>query len=125
LCWSDDGGANWTRTSAGSSLTSNPIWTGTEFLVYDRARVYRSTNGKSWTNEATVPSNLDIGQVARSPTGTFVAGNHEWQRWYDSQQFYRSTDGKTWESLASSAFTGSHPIKFVQFGYVEPGAGCD
>ena len=125
LCWSDDGGANWTRTSAGSSLTSNPIWTGTEFLVYNRARLYRSANGKTWTNEATVPNDLDLGQIARSPEGTFVAGNHEWQHWYDSQEFYRSTDGKNWESLSSDAFTGSHPVKFVQFGYVEAGAGCE
>lgn len=124
LCWSDDGGAHWTRTNAASALTSNPVWTGSEFLVYDRARVYRSANGKEWTNEATVPNDIDLGQVARSPEGTFVAGNHEWQHWYDAQKFYRSTDGKNWETLTSGAFTGGHPIKFVQFGYVEVGAGC-
>ena len=124
VCWSDDGGANWTMVDLTSELDAGPIFTGTEFLVWSRGRVHWSADGKTWTNEALSSSNLRFGAVARSPEGTFVAVNGEWQEWYGSQHFYRSSDGKTWETLPATAFKGGHPITFMTFGYVEAGNGC-
>jgi hypothetical protein len=125
VCYSLDGGDEWKKVDLpGDVLTSNVIWTGTEFMVWDGATLHRSDDGQAWTNERTVPENIAIGTVARGEDGSFVAANWGWTTWYDQQRFFRSTDGKNWEVLAQDKFVGSHPIQFIHFGYVEPGAGC-
>ncbi len=125
VCWSDDGGENWTMVEdLATELDAGPIYTGSEFLVWSRGHVHRSADGKTWSTETLSSSNLRFGAVARSPEGTFVAVNGEWQEWYDAQHFYRSADGKTWETLPATAFHGGHPITFLAFGYLAAGDGC-
>jgi hypothetical protein len=140
-CRSTDGGQTWTETSVGGAVSAQLLWTGTEFLTWGRTgngtpALFRSTNGAAWTATPTVVRRRtsggatserpgpDVGAVARSDTGTFVAVRGGWQVWYDQQEFYRSTDGITWDALPPGAFAGSHPIQFIAFGRTAPGVSC-
>jgi hypothetical protein len=124
VCRSLDGGDTWMQILISQRLTSPPVWTGSEFYVYEGGTLHRSADGAQWSNFQVVPEGLSIGPVARSPEGTFVAANDGWMVWYEAQQFYRSEDGITWEILPDGAFVGSHPIYFMAHGRVKPGAGC-
>ena len=93
-------------------------------MVWQTNTLYRSTDGTTWTSSALQPSSVHIGPVAIGKDGTFVAVNNDWMAWYDKQAFYRSTDGVSWETLASTAFTGSHPINFIEPGDVPASAMC-
>lgn len=124
VCRSPDGGDTWTQVPVSGGLSSPPVWTGSEFFVYEGNTLHRSADGAEWSNVPLVGDNLSIGQVARSPEGTFVAANGGWMVWYEKQEFYRSEDGVTWETLPEGAFVGSHPIYFMAYGRVKPGAGC-
>jgi hypothetical protein len=124
VCTSSDGGDTWAVVQLGDSLSSNPIWDGSQFLVWKGSTVYRSADGMTWSNETTEPSNISIGAVARSSNGTFVATNDGWMVWYEQQKFFRSSDGITWEVLDPSKYIGSHPINFIEFGFAEPSADC-
>lgn len=124
VCRSLDGGDTWMQILISERLTSPPIWTGTEFFVYEGNTVHYSADGAQWSSQQLVGDDLSIGQVARSPEGTFVAANDGWMVWYEKQKFYRSEDGKVWETLPEGAYVGSHPIYFMAYGRVKPGQGC-
>ncbi len=124
ICRSIDGGNVWTHHPVTERFTSPPVWTGTEFWIYGGAVLWKSSDGAAWTSQAIEPNNISIGALARSPAGTLVAANDGWQVWYEKQQLFRSTDGVHWQVLPTTAFTGSHPINFVSFGYVTPSSGC-
>lgn len=124
VCTSTDGGDSWSAVSVSDGLTSPPIWTGDAFMVWNRNRVFTSADGTSWDEQEVTPSSVSIGPVARGDDGTFVAANDGWMVWYEEQELYRSTDGIVWEVLDKTAFTGSHPINFIEFGYAEPSADC-
>jgi hypothetical protein len=66
---------------------------------------------------------MRVGPVARSDKGTLVAISNVWGA-YAQQQFIRSTDGLSWEVLPQTAFTPSHPIGYMAFGYADPSAVC-
>ncbi len=123
VCYSADGDA-WTHVAIADRLTSPPLWTGSEFWIYSGSKLFKSPDAKTWTNQNIEPTNISIGPLARSPQGTLVAANDGWQVWYEKQHFFRSTDGVHWDTLPATAFTGSHPINFISFGYVPPSAGC-
>jgi hypothetical protein len=90
----------------------------------------RSTDGARWTATALTASHADgsrattprITAAARSPSGTFVTVHNEWNQWYERQLFYRSTDGIRWQALPSSAFVGSHPVRFFVHAELARGA---
>lgn len=124
VCYSKDGGDTWKLVKLDTALGPAVLWADTEFMVYNGSKRYHSADGVTWQNDTTVPANIQIGAAARSPDGTFVAANDGWLVWYEKQKFFRSTDGKTWEVLPAASFVGSHPINFMSFGYVDPGAGC-
>ena len=124
VCRTTDGGDNWEHVPVSQGLSSPPIWTGSEFFVYEGSTLHRSADGATWQSEPISPGDISIGQVARSPGGTFVAANAGWMVWYEKQKFFRSEDGVNWEVLPAEAFTGSHPIYFMAHGEVTPGAGC-
>jgi hypothetical protein len=124
ICRSDDAGDTWTVHSPASGFSSNPIWTGAKFMVWSDTALYESSDGASWSSQDIAPAGTRIGPVARGKSGTFVAVKDDWGAWYDQQEFYRSEDGVTWQKLAKSAFTGSHPIKFIEAGVVEASATC-
>lgn len=123
VCRSTDGNT-WTFAQVAERFTSPPVWTGSEFWVYAGPKLYQSADGTTWTSKDIDPPNLQIGALARSPAGTLVAANDGWQVWYEKQQFFRSTDGVHWTVLPPTAFTGSHPINFISFGYVPASAAC-
>lgn len=127
-CHSADGGMTWDiETLATEPLTSPPIWSGTEFMIWQRNRVHRSANGASWTTTNLVPSTVQVGPVTRSPEGTFVATHellYEGSRaGYETQVFYRSEDGVNWQT-ATTGFVKSHWIIDLTFGYATPSTAC-
>ncbi len=124
ICRSPDAGDTWTQVPVAEGFSAPPVWTGSEFFVYQGNVLHRSATGEVWTSEPLTPASTSIGQVARSPEGTFVAVNDGWQTWYEQQRFFRSTDGKTWEQLAAGTYVGGHPIYFMAHGTVPAGAGC-
>jgi len=124
VCWSADGDTWNAVTVSEDAFTSPPVWTGTEFWIYSGAELYKSADAQDWTSVTIEPADIAIGALARSPAGTLVAANAGWDVWYDQQQFFRSTDGVHWEALPMNAFTGSHPINFIRFGYLQPSQGC-
>jgi hypothetical protein len=126
VCTSSDGGDSWelVRLDA-DNLSASVLWTGSEFMTWNRSDVHRSKDGKVWIKEQISPANISIGAVARAPHGTFVASNDGWLVWYEKQQFFRSNDGVRWEVLDNSKFKGSHPITFLRFGYADAASvGC-
>ena len=122
-CTSTDGGARWSAAEVGQDGLGQLVWDGEAFVTFSNGRVHRSADGVSWTSEDTTPS-VRVGAAAYSPeTGTIVGVRGGWRTWYEDQLFWRSTDGgRTWEEAGS--FTGSHPIRFVEFGWVEPSPAC-
>ncbi|MBZ5707768.1 WD40/YVTN/BNR-like repeat-containing protein [Nannocystis pusilla] len=124
VCRTSDGGDTWEYVPVSADLSSPPIWTGSEFFVYEGSTLHRSADGASWQSEPITPADASIGPIARSPEGTFVAANAGWMVWYEKQRFFRSEDGVNWEVLPDGAFAGSHPIYFMAHGEVAPGAGC-
>ena len=136
VCRSIDNGQNWTSVSLGAAVGSRVIWTGTEFFVWGGNKLYRSTNGVGWVSMPTTlkraladggsstEAGPDIGPVARSPGGTFVAVNGGWQQWYDKQLFLRSTDGLVWQSLPKTNYKPSHPMTHIVWGPAPRSALC-
>jgi hypothetical protein len=121
-CRSTDNGKTFTDSKMGGDVTSFAHFTGTDFVAWgrtDKNVMYKSSDGATWT---VTPTTHAIGPSARSDKGTFVATNTGWLAWYEKQSFYRSTDGITWEALPKTAFTGSHPIRGMAFGLVDPAA---
>jgi hypothetical protein len=123
VCLSTDGSV-WEQIKVSDRFTSPPVWTGSEFVIYAGAERFTSPDGKVWASGEITPKDIAIGALVRSPSGTYVAANDGWQVWYEKQHFYRSNDGIEWEVLPDMAFTGSHPIYFISFGYVPASSGC-
>ena len=131
-CRSVDQGQTWTSKALGQTLESRLLFSGTEFMVWSGSALFRSQDGTTWTstptkrtvNGAPATGSPNLGPVARSPGGTFVAVNGVWQTWYDKQRFLRSTDGITWDELPSGAFVGSHPMTHIVWAAAGSSAGC-
>lgn len=87
-------GDAWNYIQVADRFTSPPIWTGTEFWIYSGAELFKSADALNWTSVTIEPANIAIGAFARSPAGTLVAA------------------------------TGSHPINFIRFGYLQPSSDC-
>jgi hypothetical protein len=123
-CRSTDGGQTWTATPTGlTSLLSQGVWTGSQFLFWgDDSTMVSSPDGATWTKTPMVTP-MRIGAVARGDSGTIVAISSVWQA-YDAQTFLRSKDGLTWEVLPASAFVHSHPFFYMTFGYADPSEAC-
>jgi len=140
-CRSLDGGDTWTASNVGGEVNSRLLWTGDMFVTWGRTTDFKpsrfsSTDGETWTvtptetrvkntdGTTTTGPGPDLGAVARSDGGTFVAVNGGWQQWYDKQSFYRSKDGLTWDALDKANFVGSHPIQFIAYGVGQRGGAC-
>jgi len=125
VCRSADGGETWTRQDIQNVQTPSTIlWTGTEFVFWGNAsRIYRSTDGLSWSSEAIVANNFwrfpSFGATSRSDSGTFVMINGDWRQWYEQQRFFRSEGRARWTQLPSPVFVRSAHINFLEFGYVD------
>lgn len=124
VCYSRNGGQDWSSKSIAGSLMANGIWNGNEFMAWSYGTVYRSADGQSWTSGETVPNDVEFGVTAISDRGTIVAVTNGWQQHYDSQVFYRSEDGVNWEALSDDSYTGGHPIHVIAFGYGQPSEHC-
>ncbi len=122
-CHSTDGGKTFIAQDMGANISSKVLWDGSRFIAFSPGKAHTSSDGQSWSS-ADLSQNINIGAVAVSPEGTFVAVRGGWQVWYDEQEFYRSTDGVNWTTLPQSAFNGGHPINFMTFGYAAPSSAC-
>jgi len=144
-CTSKDGGDTWAAANIGGTVDSRLVWDGSMFVTWGRANDgnggtyparFTSSDGSSWMATAIMVRSKnpdgtmqtkpgpDLGAVARSDSGTYVAVNGGWQQWYDKQRFYRSEDGITWDTLDAANYVGSHPIQFIAFGMGERGGAC-
>ncbi len=119
-CHSTDGGDRWTREKIPAAIRGDLIWTGSEFRAYTNGRFFRSSDGKTWTSQATTPNNILPGFMAISDAGTFVGIHRENQ----TDHFYRSEDGVAWTRLPATAHGTGPRIWRVVFGYAEPSASC-
>jgi hypothetical protein len=124
VCRSIDGGRTWTARSISNRLRGGGVWTGSEFMTWDRGTVFRSTDGDTWTRTDTVPSDVDVGVVAISDSGTFASITAGYKQEYEGQRAYRSEDGIQWEVLSDDAFSQGHPMRAMTFGYGLPSAEC-
>ena len=123
-CSSTNGGESWTTAEIGGGVDSSPLWTGEQFMAWGGQTAYSSPDGVNWSAQPVEPS-VQIGAAAIAPqTGTIVAVRGGWNVWYEDQEFYRSADGLSWETLDAGAYTGSHPIRAIAFGYVDPSDAC-
>lgn len=122
VCTSTDGGDTWQQNPVNDSFSSGGVWTGTEFYVWSGSTRFKSENGIDWTSDAGSPKNLQLGPVTRAPDGTFAAIHQSWDNYYEEQRFVVSANGIDWQD--ASTFVGSHPVNFLDFGYVEPSAMC-
>lgn len=126
VCRSTDEGVTWTLHALPDDArpsSSALIATGTEFMMWSFGAILRSTDGMTWTRTPTEPS-IEVGAVARSPEGTFVAVRGGWNHWYGDQYFYRSTDGIRWEQLGLAAAPQGHPIGWITYGQVNASLAC-
>lgn len=126
VCRSTDEGVTWTlHTLPGDARPSSSslIATSTEFLMWTYGALLRSSDGMTWNRTPTEPS-IEVGAVARSPGGTFVAVRGGWTHWYDQQYFYRSLDGIRWEQLGLADAPQGHPILWLTYGEVSPSLAC-
>jgi hypothetical protein len=123
VCTSSDGGDTFSYVDLGEGGSSGAVFTGTEFLVYIGGMGHRSADGIEWSS---FPVSVGVGAIAMDPaTGTFIAlDGNGWGRPYDMQRLYRSTDGEAFELLGESAFTHSHPLTHITFGYGSSSASC-
>jgi photosystem II stability/assembly factor-like uncharacterized protein len=124
VCRSTDGGRTWSSTSLSNRLRGHGVWTGEEFMTWDRGKVFRSYDGATWTETPTVPSDIDPGIVAVSDQGTFASITAGYRQHYENQLAYRSEDGIHWEVLPLEAFTQGHPMKVMVFGFGQPSEYC-
>lgn len=124
-CRSTDGGRTFELSSIGGSADSHLVWSGTDFVVYGDGNAYRSPDGANFMAAPMMPS-INLGPVAVSDSGTFVAIEGGWgdSVWYENQEFYRSEDGINWEVLSPGSFTGGHPMRTLAFGYLSPSDDC-
>lgn len=125
ICRSTDQGLTWSViTGPTDYFESRVLFTGAGFVAWSNGKVHRSTDGATWTTSNTVsrsPTGVmgpgpNIGSVAVSPAGTFVAVRGGWDVWYDRQRFYRSTDGVTWDELPETAYEKGHPVTMIVAG---------
>ncbi|GAB4203105.1 MAG: hypothetical protein OHK0013_16920 [Sandaracinaceae bacterium] len=126
VCRSVDGGTTWTTSSLPEGArpsSSDVVTTGTELMVWSDGMVFRSSDGATWRGVPTEPR-IQVGAVARSPAGTFVAVRGGWDQWNESQRFYRSADGVRWDELPPEAARRSHPIGWIAWGLVERSRAC-
>ncbi len=125
LCVSTDGGQQFQAIDLPEAPSGPPMWTGAELVVFSSQTRFTSPDGVNWEAQAISPAEVRLGEIARSPDGTYVAHRAGWMVWYEQQQMYRSDDGLTWEVLPEGAFVPSHPIRNITFGYVQPHSdGC-
>lgn len=124
-CHSSNSGDTWVETHPFDPMggeISNAVSTGTEFVVYQGNRGFRTADGSSWS---AFDSNQRVGVLGHNPaTGTYVMTQDSWGQPYTEQRFHRSTDGITWEQLPLSAFVQSHPITHILSGYGSPSTTC-
>ncbi len=126
VCRSIDDGVTWTTHMLPDGATpssSDVLRAGSELFVWSGGAVLRSSDGATWTSTPTEPR-IDVGAVARSPSGTFVAVRGGWNTWNEDQRFYRSTDGVRWDELTPEAARRGHPIGWIAYGEIDASIAC-
>jgi hypothetical protein len=105
-------GVNWTKTVVANVKGSNywpwwPVWTGSEFVLIDRTKTLKSTDGVTWPATATTSNFTNFGENSYdfvSHTGTeFVA----FSGGGSSVKIWKSADAVSW---TSSTTTATQPI---------------
>ncbi|MGE0788062.1 MAG: hypothetical protein AB7S26_20490 [Sandaracinaceae bacterium] len=127
-CASTNGGQTWRATSMASDFSSTLAVRDGEAWIYSRGHAHHSADGVSWTTEETTPSDLDIGAIGVTASGTVVGGSgrrFDPTRWYDAQVMWRAEDGVHFTPVPDDAIRGGHALRFFAYGEVVRPAACD
>jgi hypothetical protein len=124
VCRSLDRGDTWTYVNIAPALTSHAIFADGMFRAWNGSTQYWSARGDTWQSQEGSPKTLQVGPVTRTASGTYIAVNDAWQKWYEKQEVYRSTDGNTWTQLAPGTIAPSHPLTHLWSGVVKRGVAC-
>ncbi len=90
------------------------VFNGKEFVHWTYGKVWKSTDGITWTSTVLVGSLPFDFVVSFNPdTKSYAAIMTSWGGWYGNQRAYRSDDGVTWEELPATAFKGGHPMAYM------------
>jgi hypothetical protein len=121
---SNDNGLTWTGQiiyrGPSNQKMSSPIFNGKEFVTWIADKMWKSTDGQTWTSANLLTQGTVVsGPVALSPTGVYVSIPNIWQSYYANQKAYYSKDGLTW---TQAQLPGSHPLHRIIGGYVEASA---
>ena len=124
---STDGGKTWSSVQMGNDWTT-VIFNGTHFVAWtnatDNGRVYKSTDGKNWTNTFVKINGQNAGwyfapaAAYNKKTGNYVyvsGGNGD----YSAQTIYKSTDGINWIKSDPSKFKIGHYISSTFVGEID------
>ena len=126
LCVSTDAGGSFVDVPLPESLRGTVMWTGGDFVGFGASARHTSADGLDWTSTPYASGDPSPTALARSAAGTYVAQRDGWLVWYEQQTLFRSEDGLNWTALPAGAFVGSHPLRHIRFGYVEPSdQGCE
>jgi hypothetical protein len=132
LCRSTDFGYTWqvlpTKPNSG-----NLTFDGSEFKIFARGQVHRSTdNGSTWSTSnlqvnGANNSNLEFGHVSYSAAlSKYIGIVQSWGRYYEQTQYYHSINGINWIQIDKAqglAPNSIHPVRQITTGYL-PASSC-
>ncbi len=112
-----DNGLTWKVYPIWSAPGQTPnaiVFDGKQFVNWTTGKVWKSTDGITWTSNATVGAfPWDFIASYNPDTKSYAAISASWGSWYGNQRALRSDDGITWTELSSTAFKGGHPLAYL------------
>ncbi len=121
---SSNNGQTWSAMQLGSDMR-RIIFNGSHFMIWDQAKVHKSTDGVNWVTSEVKIDGATAGwwmnmTIAYNPTsGTYAGVLNSWGNYYEKQKFYRSLDGINWTTLASTQYKGGHPLGYMTTGEMD------
>lgn len=110
VCTSTDRGMTWASRTVDAAFSTRGVYAQGAFHVWNNATRHRSVDGLTWTSANGSPGSAQIGAVAVTRSGTFVAFKGGWRSDYENERVYRSADGVAWQEIPPANSARSHAI---------------